>query len=97
VDVLTLIVELCGFSVVEYGDEISPFIEEESVLLANHQSTADTPLVMLVLWNKGHVAGNVLWIMDRIFRFTNFGIISSIRADFFIKQVRKVICMILNK
>lgn len=74
------------YGVIEYGDDISKLQETEAVLLANHQSTADAPLVMLTLWNKGRVSGNTLWIMDYLFRFTNFGLISFIRHDFFIKQ-----------
>ncbi|XP_076443077.1 acyl-CoA:lysophosphatidylglycerol acyltransferase 1-like [Babylonia areolata] len=75
-----------GYGVVESGDEVGRLSEQEVLLLANHQSTADVPLVMLALWNKGSVMANSYWIMDWIFHFTNFGIMSSIRRDVFIKQ-----------
>ena len=42
---------------------------------------------MLALWNKGKVMSNSMWIMDWIFKFTNFGLISTIRNDFFIQKV----------
>ena len=71
------------------GDDIRKLSEDEVVLLCNHQSTADTPLVMMALWQKGRCMANSMWIMDWVFRFTNFGVVSSIRRDFFIKQVSR--------
>lgn len=75
------------YEVVEVGDDISAVEDSEAVLLCNHQSTADTPLIMIVLWPKGMCSGKVMWIMDHIFRFTHFGLMSTIRNDFFIRQV----------
>ncbi|XP_025089152.1 acyl-CoA:lysophosphatidylglycerol acyltransferase 1-like [Pomacea canaliculata] len=75
-----------GYGVVEVGDDISAVEDSEAVLLCNHQSTADTPLIMIVLWPKGMCSGKVMWIMDHIFRFTHFGLMSTIRNDFFIRQ-----------
>lgn len=74
-------------TVIEAGDDIRKLSEEEAVVMCNHQSTADTPLVMLALWPKGSCMNNSFWIMDWVFRFTNFGLISTMRRDFFIKQV----------
>jgi len=30
-----------------------------------------------------------MWLMDHVFKYTNFGLVSLIHGDFFIKQVRK--------
>ena len=29
-----------------------------------------------------------MWLMDHVFKYTNFGLVSLIHGDFFIKQVR---------
>lgn len=31
----------------------------------------------------------MMWLMDHVFKYTNFGLVSLIHGDFFIKQVRK--------
>lgn len=36
---------------------------------------------------KPNVLPNLMWIMDRIFKFTNFGIVSILHQDFFIVSV----------
>lgn len=36
---------------------------------------------------KPNVLPNLMWIMDRIFKFTNFGIVSVLHQDFFIISV----------
>jgi lysophosphatidylglycerol acyltransferase 1 len=66
-------------------------MDDEAVLLINHQSTSDVPVVMAALHNKGLVLGKIMWIMDDIFKYTNFGWISYFHGDFFILQV----CLLL--
>ncbi|KAL8607373.1 hypothetical protein ACOMHN_024398 [Nucella lapillus] len=77
------------YRVFESGDDVSKLSEEEVLLLCNHQSTADTPLVMMVLWGKGGCMARSMWVVDRLFHFTNFGLVCALRGDFFIKQGRK--------
>ena len=36
---------------------------------------------------KPNVLPNLMWIMDRVFKFTNFGIVSILHQDFFIISV----------
>jgi hypothetical protein len=76
-----------GYKVLECGDDISLLKDSEAIILCNHQSTADTPIVMLASHNKGNAAGNTMWIMYILFKYTNFGLISWHREDFFIDQV----------
>jgi lysophosphatidylglycerol acyltransferase 1 len=34
-----------------------------------------------------------MWIMDRIFKYTNFGIVSILHEDFFIVSVSHAVCL----
>lgn len=77
------------FSVVESGDDLARCQEmgTRTLLLANHQSTADVPLFMACFSAKPDVLPNIMWIMDRVFKFTNFGIVSVLHKDFFVQAV----------
>lgn len=77
---------LC-FIVVEFGDDIRTCLEDRTLVIANHQSTADVPLLMATFNTKKNVLPNLMWIMDRIFKYTNFGIVSILHEDFFIVSV----------
>ncbi|XP_022253561.1 LOW QUALITY PROTEIN: acyl-CoA:lysophosphatidylglycerol acyltransferase 1-like [Limulus polyphemus] len=70
----------------EVGEDISSCVNHRSLILMNHQSTADVPLLMAAFQNKGEVLQNVTWVMDHLFRYTNFGVVSWIHGDFFIAQ-----------
>ncbi|XP_060531420.1 acyl-CoA:lysophosphatidylglycerol acyltransferase 1-like isoform X2 [Cylas formicarius] len=73
-----------GCDVVEVGDDISECIEERTLILANHQSTGDVPLLFACFNAKKHVLPNIMWIMDSLFKYTNFGVVSVLHQDFFI-------------
>nr|XP_022899962.1 acyl-CoA:lysophosphatidylglycerol acyltransferase 1-like isoform X1 [Onthophagus taurus] len=73
-----------GYDVVEVGDDISHCIDDRTLVIANHQSTADVPFLMACFNTRKNVLPNLMWIMDRLFKFTNFGIVSVIHQDFFI-------------
>lgn len=74
------------FLVVELGDDINSCINDRCLFLVNHQSTADVPLLMQAFSGKS-VLQSVMWIMDRMFRYTNFGAVSVTHGDYFITQV----------
>lgn len=74
-------------AVAEAGDDVSDLVSEHALVISNHQSTADVPILFYSLTNKGDVANHVYWIMDYIFKFTNFGWVSICHGDFFILQV----------
>ena len=74
-------------AVVELGDSLSDLESERCLLLANHQSTGDVPLLMAMLSARRRAADNVLWIMDAMFRWTHFGVVSQVRSDFFVESV----------
>lgn len=75
------------FVVVEVGDDITECLDEKTLVIANHQSTADVPLMMASFNTRKTILPNIMWIMDRLFKFTNFGIVSVIHQDFFIMSV----------
>uniref|UniRef100_A0ABM5FL74 Acyl-CoA:lysophosphatidylglycerol acyltransferase 1 isoform X1 n=2 Tax=Pogona vitticeps TaxID=103695 RepID=A0ABM5FL74_9SAUR len=75
-----------GYTVVEWGDDVKTISEDEAVMLVNHQSTGDVCTLMMCLQDKGTVVRQMMWLMDHIFKYTNFGIVSLIHGDFFIRQ-----------
>lgn len=75
-----------GYDVVEVGDDISDCLDDRTLVLANHQSTADVPLLMACFNTRKNVLPNLMWIMDSLFKYTNFGIVSVLHQDFFIKS-----------
>ena len=52
------------------------------LIIANHQSTADVPLMMQAFTSKSEY--NLLWVMDSVFKWTNFGLVSQTHGDFFL-------------
>ncbi|CAH1401574.1 unnamed protein product [Nezara viridula] len=89
-----------GYDVVEIGDDIRLCLDDRTLVVANHQSTADVPMLMANFNAKKGVLPNIMWIMDRIFKFTNFGIVSIIHEDFFIlsgKSAREEAVTLLKK
>lgn len=81
---------VCNYLVMELGDDISPCRKRDArtLIIANHQSTADVPLMMTSFNTKPDVLPNLMWIMERMFKYTNFGLVSVIHEDFFISSVR---------
>lgn len=79
----------CRRLVVELGDDITPARKKDvrTMVIANHQSTADVPLMMASFNAKPNILPNIMWIMERLFKYTNFGIVSLIHQDFFISSV----------
>ncbi|XP_060559691.1 acyl-CoA:lysophosphatidylglycerol acyltransferase 1-like [Ruditapes philippinarum] len=75
-----------GYKIIESGDDLSSLHEKHVLLLVNHQSTADIPCVMSALLPKSLVIGQVMWLMDYIFKYTNFGWAANLHGDFFIQQ-----------
>uniref|UniRef100_A0A3Q0SMP1 Lysophosphatidylglycerol acyltransferase 1 n=1 Tax=Amphilophus citrinellus TaxID=61819 RepID=A0A3Q0SMP1_AMPCI len=70
----------------EWGDDVRPISEEEAMVIVNHQSTGDVCTLMMCLQDKGTVVRKMMWLMDHVFKYTNFGLVSLIHGDFFIRQ-----------
>ncbi|XP_055000448.1 acyl-CoA:lysophosphatidylglycerol acyltransferase 1 [Sorex araneus] len=75
-----------GYTVMEWGEDVRAISEDEAVMLVNHQATGDVCTLMMCLQDKGQVVAQMMWLMDHIFKYTNFGIVSLIHGDFFIRQ-----------
>ncbi|XP_075386208.1 acyl-CoA:lysophosphatidylglycerol acyltransferase 1 isoform X2 [Tenrec ecaudatus] len=75
-----------GYTVMEWGEDIKAISKDEAVMLVNHQATGDVCTLMMCLQDKGLVVAQMMWLMDHIFKYTNFGIVSLIHGDFFIRQ-----------
>ncbi|XP_068842014.1 acyl-CoA:lysophosphatidylglycerol acyltransferase 1 isoform X1 [Capricornis sumatraensis] len=75
-----------GYTVMEWGEDVKAISEDEAVMLVNHQATGDVCTLMMCLQDKGLVVAQMMWLMDHIFKYTNFGIVSLIHGDFFIRQ-----------
>ncbi|XP_074032259.1 acyl-CoA:lysophosphatidylglycerol acyltransferase 1 [Leptinotarsa decemlineata] len=73
-----------GYEIVEAGNDITECLEKKTLIIANHQSTADVPLLFAGLNPKKNVLPNIMWIMDSLFKYTNFGVVSVLHKDFFI-------------
>lgn len=75
------------FAVVESGDDISKCLNQRTLIVANHQSTADVPMLFSCYNTRKQILPNIMWIMDSLFKYTNFGVVSYLHQDFFIKSV----------
>lgn len=84
------IVNFMFYTVVEQGDDIHRIISDRTLVIANHQSTGDVPMLMTTFNAKPNVLPNLMWIMDSIFKFTNFGVVSMLHQDFFISSVSHI-------
>ncbi|XP_011871934.1 PREDICTED: acyl-CoA:lysophosphatidylglycerol acyltransferase 1-like [Vollenhovia emeryi] len=78
-----------GYDIIEQGDDIQKIISEKTLVIANHQSTGDVPTLITTFNAKPNVLPNLMWIMDRVIKFTNFGIVSILHQDFFIVSGRE--------
>uniref|UniRef100_T1JKV3 Enolase-phosphatase E1 n=1 Tax=Strigamia maritima TaxID=126957 RepID=T1JKV3_STRMM len=74
----------------EVGEDVSSCYNQECLILVNHQSTGDVPVLMYCFQNKGNVVSDMMWLMERFFKYTNFGIVAYSHGDFFIKSGKDV-------
>jgi len=73
-----------GYEVVESGDRLDKVTQDNILFMPNHQSTADVPLCMTLFTARKNFADRIMWIMDRVFKYSNFGCVSWMHDDFFI-------------
>jgi lysophosphatidylglycerol acyltransferase 1 len=74
-----------GYQIAESGDSLDACLKERILYMPNHQSTADVPFLMNIFTSRFGFSGRVMWLMDKVFKFTNFGVVSWIHDDFFIQ------------
>lgn len=78
--------QLAGHNIYMSGDDVSSLVNDKSVVISNHQSTSDVPLLMYTLHGIKPSLRHVMWIMDWILQFTNFGWVAKCHGDCFILQ-----------
>ena len=86
-----------GYDVMESGDRLEKVTNDNILFMPNHQSTADVPLCMTLFTARANFADRVMWIMDRIFKYSNFGCVSWMHDDFFILAVSYNFYVVLKK
>lgn len=69
-------------SIDSVGSDMSSSSRGRILLMANHQSTSDVPLMFQAF--VSHAKYVLLWVMDYQFKYTHFGIISGTHGDYFI-------------
>jgi len=74
-----------GFQIAESGDSLDDFLNNKLLFMPNHQSTADVPFLMTIFAPRIGFSGRIMWLMDKIFKYTNFGVVSWLHGDFFIQ------------
>jgi len=74
-----------GYQIAESGDSLDECLGKTILYMPNHQSTADVPFLMHIFTSRFGYSGKVMWLMDKVFKFTNFGVVSWIHDDFFIQ------------
>jgi len=77
-----------GYDIAESGDSLDESMKSRILYMPNHQSTADVPFLMTIFSTRFGYSGTVMWLMDKVFLYTNFGIVSWLHGDFFIQAGR---------
>uniref|UniRef100_A0A5S6QV47 PlsC domain-containing protein n=1 Tax=Trichuris muris TaxID=70415 RepID=A0A5S6QV47_TRIMR len=83
---LSLWMWLANVEVFEEGDDIVRYFEEPCLVIANHQSTADVPILVHVINALSGYCYKVMWVLDLMFRWTPFGLICQLHGDLFIRE-----------
>lgn len=80
-------------AVYESGDDVSQLADQSCLLVGNHQNTCDVPSLLAWLATKSGVPSRVMWVMDVMFKFSHFGMVSNCHRDFFIQSVSLTPCL----
>ncbi|OAF66835.1 Acyl-CoA:lysophosphatidylglycerol acyltransferase 1 [Intoshia linei] len=78
----------CGkYKVTIIGDDIETIRLEKTLILSNHQSTADVPLFMYIFTEHYRdISKQIMWIMEGLFKFVPFGWVSLWHSDHFLSK-----------
>ncbi len=72
---------------IESGDDIQQYSSKRCLVLPNHQSTADIPVLFGVFHDKLGVTSNIMWVSDLELMFSHIGVVCLFHGDMFIRQV----------
>lgn len=83
------LLNLSFFSTVgEVGEDVKCLLNDEAIVMMNHQTTADVPTLMYAFSQFGNLCRSMMWIQDMVFKYSQFGWVSLVHGDFFVLQVR---------
>nr|CAB3263478.1 acyl-CoA:lysophosphatidylglycerol acyltransferase 1-like [Phallusia mammillata] len=77
--------DLSGHVVYESGADVSVIKNDVSLVIVNHQTPTDIPLLMRAFHAKC-LFPTTMWVMDWILQFFNFGWVAKGHGDFFLLQ-----------
>ena len=63
-----------GYGISESGDFLEDQLDKNLLILPNHQSSSDVPLLFSVCTKPG-LSDHVMWVIDSNFKYTSFGLI----------------------
>lgn len=75
-----------GFRLYESGTDIKQYVNARCLVLPNHQSTNDIPILFGVFHNKLALSSNVMWVSDLELMFSHIGVVCLIHGDMFVRQ-----------
>lgn len=80
---------LSGVKITEYGDDPTAYVNERCLVLINHQSTADVPVMMAAMCKKFSGGAHLMWIQDIFLKWNHLGLCGQLHGDFFIEEGRE--------
>ena len=78
------------FVVCDTGCDVMSLLNDEAIVIVNHQSTSDVPTLMYALQPKKNALKDVMWVQDMILKYLDFGWVSLLHGDFFLEQVMHI-------
>ncbi|KRX99648.1 Acyl-CoA:lysophosphatidylglycerol acyltransferase 1 [Trichinella pseudospiralis] len=70
----------------EQGDDVKQYVAKRCLVLVNHQSTADVPILFDIVNMHFNKLYKVVWVLDNMFRCTPFGLVCRVHGDLFIRE-----------
>lgn len=77
-------------------EDLYPVTRSRAMILSNHQESGDVPAMMNIV-AYFNIARTTTWIIDRMFRWTPFGIVSQWHKDFFSQEGKASRDKVINK
>ncbi|KRX42690.1 Acyl-CoA:lysophosphatidylglycerol acyltransferase 1 [Trichinella britovi] len=83
---VTIWLRLAHIEVYEQGDDVKQYVAKRCLVLVNHQSTADVPILFDIVNMHFNKLYKVVWVLDNMFRCTPFGLVCRVHGDLFIRE-----------
>jgi 1-acyl-sn-glycerol-3-phosphate acyltransferase len=83
-------------TVVEEGEDVNVYANDRCLVIVNHQDSLDVPILILALQAKRNVCRHMTWVIDAMFKYSNFGFVGGSHGDIFIESVRRFAQLFFN-